>query len=268
MLDFTFLFVLRMPVWSAALATCITMITCTMIAMIPFVFRKLQLRFCRPEFSGKLLRQIVASGSPAFLNTVSGRLVSIVMNTVLLRMGGPSAVAIYGVIMYCGDIVQPLLFGVCDTIQPVIGYNYGADRIDRVKKIEKYILITAAVISAVSTALLMMIPDVFASLFLQPDELELLSDTARVIRIYSLTFITQWFGFAIQSFFTAIDKPVPATVLSVGNACVVPLVLMVLLWNMGIDGLWLNSPLTSLLISITAGFLFVKTWKNELLRLK
>lgn len=244
--DFTFLVVLHWPVWSAALATCISMMVSTVIGMVPFALRKFQLRFCRPVFSGGLFRQIAASGSPPSLNTVSGRLVSIVMNMALMYMGGPSAIVIFGVMMYCGDIVQPLLMGVCDTMQPAIGYNYGAGRADRVKELEKHILTAAAVISAVATVPM------------------LLDAAAEIIRIYALTFVTRWFGFAIQSLFTALDKPVPATILSLGYACVVPLVLMASLWNMGLYGLWLNSPLTSLLISVTAGFLIVRARKSGL----
>ena len=260
-LDFIFLFVLRLPVWSAALATCISMMASTLIGIFPFVLRRFGLHFCRPQFSKEVFRQIIASGSPTFLNNISGRLASIVMNMALLHMGGSSAVTVYGVMMYCGDIVIPLLMGVCDTVQPAIGYNYGAKRIDRVKEIEKYILITAAGISVIATVLMLSIPKIFASMFLQAEELELLGAAARVICIYALTFVTRWFGFAIQSFFTAIDKPVLATILSAGNACVIPLMLIALLWNMGLDGLWLNSPLTSLLISIVAGFLVVREWQ-------
>lgn len=266
LLDFVFLFVLKMPVWSAALATCITMMICTIIAMIPFVLNRLQLRFCKPKFSKELIKQIIASGSPSFLNTIAGRLASIVMNMALLHIGGASAVAIYGVLMYCADIVQPLLVGVCDTVQPAIGYNYGAKRMDRVKKIEKCILITAAVISAVSTALLLLIPNVFASMFLQPEEYELLNDAEKAIRIFSLTFVTRWFGFAVQSLFTALDKPVPATILSVGYAFVFPLLLIALLWNMGLDGLWLNSVIASLLVSFIAVILICKMRKKNLKR--
>ena len=268
LLDFTFLVVLKWPVWSAALATCISMMASTIIGMVPFALRRFQLRFCRPVFSGALFKQIAANGSPPFLNTVSGRLVSIAMNMALMYMGGPSAIVIFGVMMYCGDIVQPLLMGVCDTVQPAIGYNYGAGRIDRVREIEKYILTTAAVISVVATVPMLLVPKVFAGLFLQPDELILLDASARVIRIFALTFVTRWFGFAIQSLFTALEKPIPATVLSLGYACVVPLVLMGLLWNMGLDGLWFNSPLTSLLISIAAGLLIIRAGKIGLFKQK
>lgn len=263
-LVFIFLFVLRMPVWGAALATCISMMICTLIAMIPFVFRKLQLRFCRPVFSRTMFRQILSNGTPTFLNNISGRLVSIVMNMALLHMGGSNAVVLYGVMLYCGDIVQPLLFGLCDSLQPAIGYNFGAGRIDRVKQIEKYILIAAAGISAASVVVMLIVPKLFASMFLQPEEMELLNTAARVIRIYALTFITRWFGFAVQSFFTALGKPIPATILSVGDAFVFPLVLMAILWNMGIEGVWLNRPLTSLLVSVIAGIMMIK----ELRRLK
>ena len=263
-LDFVFLFVLRMPVWSAALATCLTMMICTVIAMLPFIFRKLQLRFCKPKFSGELFKQIISSGSPAFLNTVSGRLTSVVMNMALLHFGGAPAVAIYGVMMYCGDIVLPLLFGVCNSLQPAIGFNYGAKRLDRVNQIQKYILIATAGISIVAIALLVVVPKIFASMFLQPDEIELLDATARAIRIYSLTFVTRWFGFAIQSLFTALDKPVPAAILSVGDAFVFPMILIGVLWNFGLDGLWFNNVLTSLLVAIVAFVLIKRSKKNAI----
>lgn len=124
-LEFTFLFIFRWGIWGAALATCSGMIVCASIALYPFLRGRLQLRFCRPKFSLALTQKIIACGSPNFLNNIAGRITSIIMNIVLLDMGGAGAVTIYGILMYVGDTVQPLLYGVCDSLQPAVGYNWG-----------------------------------------------------------------------------------------------------------------------------------------------
>ena len=80
-------------------------------------------------------------------------------------MGGDSAVAIYGIQMYVGEIIQPLIYGICDSLQPAIGYNWGARRFDRVKKITKWTFGASAAVSIVSFAMMWFIPDVLVSLF-------------------------------------------------------------------------------------------------------
>ena len=87
-LEFLFLGVFGWGIWGAALATCSGMMVCAVIAFIPFFRRKALLRFCRPRFSGRMIRQIVACGSPNFLNNIAGRVTSIIMNTILVRLGG------------------------------------------------------------------------------------------------------------------------------------------------------------------------------------
>lgn len=263
-LDFVFLVYMKLPLWSAALATCITMMTCTIIGMLPFAFRRLQLTLCSPRFSSDLLKQIVVSGGPSFLNTVAGRITSIAMNISLLHFGGASVVAIYGILMYCGDIVYPLLYGICNSLQPAIGYNYGAKRLDRVRELEKYILVTVAGVSAIAVTFLLSVPELFANLFLQQQEVELLGETVVAIRIYALGFVTIWFGFAVQNLYTSLNMPMPAAVLSVCEAFAFPMLLLLLLWGFGVTGIWFNSVLTSFLVAILAGILRWQSWKNQI----
>ena len=119
-LEFVLLVVLDLGIWAAALASSLGMIACVLAALYPFARGKLQLRFCRPRFSLPMVRQIVACGSPNFLNNISGRLTSILMNVVLLRLGGQNAVSIYGILMYVDGLIQPLLYGACDSLQPAV----------------------------------------------------------------------------------------------------------------------------------------------------
>ena len=232
--------------------------------MMPFFLGKLQLKFTKPKISFHLIKQVVTSGSPVFLSNIAGRIASIVMNIALLSLGGEAAVTIFGVMMYGGDLLQPLIYGICDSLQPAIGYNYGAKEHKRVKSIEKWVLAAGATVSFIFVGLMMLIPQNIAGIFLQKEETELILASARVIRIYSLTFLTRWFAFAIQSLFVALDRPVPATVLSILNALVFPVILIAALWGLGLDGLWLNAPLTSLLVAIVAGVLLFTLRKHLL----
>ena len=107
-----FLLVLDMDVVGSALATCIAMCACAAIALIPFLRKKTLLRFVRPHFHWGMIREIAACGSPVFLNNISGRVTSILMNISLMTLGvrllgeggGQTAVAVYAVLMYASDL--------------------------------------------------------------------------------------------------------------------------------------------------------------------
>ena len=168
--------------------------------------------------------------------------------------------------MYTGETIQSFLYGVCDSLQPAVGYNWGAGRKDRVKAIEKYCFTASAIISLASSVIIALFPMQIISLFVKDVSVEFMNIAVFAIRLFSLTFITRWFSFAVQSYMTAVDKPIYASVLSVSTAFVFPLVLIVLFWPLGLTGLWLNFPATYLLAAISAIiilFQFKKTERNK-----
>ena len=84
-----------------------------------------------------MIRQIIACGSPNFLNNIAGRITSILLNFILIRVGGEAAVSVYGILMYAEGFIQPLLYGMCDSLQPAVGFNWGAGQFRRVAAIER-----------------------------------------------------------------------------------------------------------------------------------
>lgn len=266
-LEFTFLFVFKWGIWGAALATCSGMLICALLALYPFLRSRLQLRFCRPRFSLELIRQIITCGSPNFLNNIAGRITSILMNIVLLDMGGPSAVSIYGILMYLGEIVQPILYGVCDSLQPAVGYNWGAGNYARVKAIEKCCFTASAIVSVTATIIMLVIPEQLSSLFIKDPTQSFLTEAGTALQLFSLTYITRWFSFATQSYMIAVDKPVPASIISVSTALMFPLILIGALWPLKLTGLWLNSTVTAALAGILAVIVMLK-FRKEFNRLQ
>lgn len=261
-LEYFCLAILKMGIGGSAFAVSCGMFVCTLIALYPFARKKLTLKFCAPRFSAKMIRQIAAGGSPSFLSNVASRLTAILMNAVLLKMGGSLAVSVYGVLLYAGDTVLQLLYGTCDGMQPAIGYNWGANRIGRVKGLLKCCIAACAVISVGGAVLMFAFPDFIVSLFAQKTEAELLTTAAYALQLYGLTYLTRWFGFVIQSFFVTLEKPLPAAILSLASALVIPVALLPLLWPLKLNGLWLNTPITSALVSALALIFYVRLRKT------
>lgn len=266
LLEFLFLVVFRWGIWSAALAPCICFGTSVLIAFALFALGKMQLKLTKPKFSVKTTKKIIQCGMPVFLNNVSGRITSIAMNKALISMGGDPAVAIYGIQMYVGEIIQPMIYGICDSLQPSIGYNWGARRFDRVKKLTKWTFGASAAVSFVSFAMMWIIPDVLVALFTTTTDVGFINEAVRALRIYAFSKLLFWFAFATQSYMTAVEKSFFATLISVGAAFVFPMIFIFALYDMGLTGLWLNAPLTMAaccIISLVILIVFSREMKKK-----
>lgn len=263
-LEFIFLFMFRFGIWAAALATCTGMFLCALSALYPFLRRKMQLRFVRPRLNRTMIKTIVTCGSPNFLNNVAGRITSIIMNMILLRVGGATAVSVYGILMFADGFVQPLLYGMCDSLQPAVGYNWGAGALKRVKAIEKRCFTAGAILSIASAVVIFCFPLPIASLFTQNADQALLDMAVPALKLFSSAYLIRWFSFAAQSYMSAVEKPVPAMIISVCTAVVFPLLIIAVLWPLGLNGLWLNVPATSLLAAILAFFILNRFERKEM----
>ena len=249
-LEFLFLGVFNFGIWGAALATSLGMLICVLIAFVPFLRGWALLSFTKPRFSMAMTRQIVSCGSPNFLNNIAGRITSIIMNAILVRLGGETAVSVYGILMFADGFIQPLLYGMCDSLQPAVGYNWGARAFSRVRAIEKCCFTASAVVSLGSTVLVALIPGLITRLFVSDPAPEVMEMSVTALRIFALTYITRWFSFATQSYMLAIEKALPASLISVSTALVFPVLLIAALYPLGLTGIWMNFPLTSVLAGV------------------
>ena len=249
-LEFLFLGVFDFGIWGAALATSLGMLICVLIAFVPFLRGWALLSFTKPRFSMAMTRQIVSCGSPNFLNNIAGRITSIIMNAILVRLGGETAVSVYGILMFADGFIQPLLYGMCDSLQPAVGYNWGARAFSRVRAIEKCCFTASAVVSLGSTVLVALIPGLITRLFVSDPAPEVMEMSVTALRIFALTYITRWFSFATQSYMLAIEKALPASLISVSTALVFPVLLIAALYPLGLTGIWMNFPLTSVLAGV------------------
>ena len=261
--ELIFIVVFKLEIVGAALGANIAMAATTLFAVGMFVPGKLQLKFVRPHLSATMFLQIYKNGLAPFLTNVSGRIFSVLMNVFLLSYSSPrgEAVAIYGVAMTICSVIEQVLYGTIDSLQPSLGYNYGAKKYSRVKTLERYAMTAGLVISFVGGAFMLIIPAPLSIPFLE--DLTLLDATVTAVRITALAYISKWLYVCINCFFMALEKPIFAMIISISDACIIPLTLLFLLGPFELNGLWMNYPVRTMLSSALAVFVLWNI-KNKL----
>ena len=249
-LELLFMGVLGWGMWSAALGYSLAMVISVAVAFWPFFQGRMLLKFAMPKPSAEMLAEIVKFGMPVFLETTSGRIFSILMNTALVRMGGEDAVSVYGIIMTVQSVVVMLIYGSIDAMQPAVGYNWGARSLDRVKALEKYCFAAGALISVVGFAAIRLFPEATVLLFLPGADAEFVVLAVHALMLFSWSLLIKWLSFATQSFMIAVGQVRLASFVSVAMVCVFPLAALFILWPLGLDGLWLNSTATYVLCDL------------------
>ena len=258
-LDFLFLCVWRLGIGSAALASCLSLTLGTVLSFWPFLRGRLPLHFVRGGISLRLMGNILANGASEFFSTISGSVLMVTLNAVLLHLSGSMAVAAFSVVLYVDSVVGSLVYGLADSMQPAVSYCYGAGLRKRMFSLEKRVLGVSAGLSAAALALMWLGGAGLVALFIQPGELELLEMSVRAMRLFSLSYLTGWAGTGLSSFFTAVNRPGISLALSMCRSLCFPLLaLAVLPGLLGLDGVWLTSPMAGALTAALAlAFLLV-----------
>ena len=257
--ELLFLGVFGFGIWAAAFASCLGMAITASISLLQFRKGRLALSFVRPVFSFSIVKKIFACGLPSFLNNIAGRLTSIVMNMILVRLGGQNAVSVYGVLMYADGIILPIMYGSCDSLQPAVGYNWGAGYPSRVRGIEKFCFSTSFLLCMLAFLACSFIPGFIVSSFISG---EIPQYAVGAVTIFAFTYLTRWISFSTQSFMLALEKSLYATIISISMAFIFPMILLLSLEWMGLDGIWLNFPLTSLLGAILSAVILLRVKKD------
>ena len=114
---------------------------------------------------------------------------------------------------------------------------------------------TLPIFGLVSTSILFFFSGAVASMFTNADDVKLLEISTRAIKLFCFAYLFRWIAVTTQSFLSAIEKPVLATVMSVAVALVFPVILLGALWSFGLDGIWFNFVGVNFLAAILAAIL-------------
>ncbi len=237
--DFLLIYVAKMGVTGAAIATVVGECVGGIIPLVYFFIKKGKtLYFAKPAFALKTIGKICANGSSEMITNLSVSAVSVIYNFQLLKYIGDSGVIAYGIIMYVSFIFIGCFLGFSVGTAPIIGYNYGAQNTDELKSVFKKSLLFYAVSAVALTAIAELLAKPLAMIFVSHDA-PLLDFATRAIRIFSISFIISGFNIYASAFFTALNNGVISVVISISRTLLFQIgavFLMPLIF--GIDGIW------------------------------
>lgn len=262
-LDFLLIYVFKMGVLGAALATGISQVIGVVVPIVYFASRKNNiLQFTKTKFELKPIIQSCTNGSSEMLTNLSMSLVNMLFNMQLMKYAGSDGVVAFGIIMYVGFIFSGTYLGYSIGTAPIIGYHYGAENNDELKSLLKKSIILIAVTSLVMTGLAELLSKLLASIFVSYDE-GLLNLTTNAIRLFSTSYLISGFNIFSSSFFTALNNGFVSAAISFLRTLVFQVIMIFLLpliW--GINGIWLAVTIAELLSLFVCIMFLVKNKKK------
>ena len=205
-LDPVFIFLLGMGVRGAALATILSQaLSCFWV--LGFLFGKrtyLRLRAATIRLSPAVLLPCVALGTATFIMQASESVISVAFNASLLQYGGDLAVGAMTILSSVMQFAMLPLNGLGQGAQPIISYNYGAGKRDRVKKAYFLLLRVSLFYSCLLWALVELFPQAFAALF--TSDAQLVAYTGNALRLYIAALFLFGIQMACQMTFTSLGK--------------------------------------------------------------
>lgn len=248
-----FIFVFHWGMKGAALATLLSEVAACAWLIAAFCRSRDVLRFRRGMFRWRpsLCLTILRYGLPPFLMNSCASLVVIVINRQLLTWGGDSAVGAYGIFNPLVSFVFMVVLGLTQGMQPIIGYNCGAGRTDRVRQATLLGLGAGLAVTAAGWAVMQGMPQVLAACFTNDAEVGALA--VRALRTGGMLFLVVGAPVVITSCFQFMGMPLAASALSLSRQLVLLIpFLLILPRRYGLDGVWYSFPLADGLAALTA----------------
>ena len=265
-LDPLFLFVFGMGVRGAAIATVISQaVSCLWVLRFLTGSRPLlPLRKEHLKIELPLVREIVSLGVVGFIMKATNALVQVTANATLQTFGGDIYVSVMTVVNSVREILSLPVSGITGGGQPVMGYNYGAQRYGRVRQAIRFIAFAAAGYTLAAWAAVILGARLLAGLF--TSDASVLTLAPGCLRLYFIGFVFQAFQMSAQTTFQALGDVRHAIFFSLLRKAVivVPLTLILPRLGLGTDGVFLAEPVSNFLGGLAAFLTMIRTVYRKL----
>ena len=248
-LDPVFIFGFEMGVAGAALATVLSQAV-SAVWVVRFLLRgqiPVPLKFRSIRADWQTTAQILRLGTANFIMQGTNCLVQVACNTTLQTFGGDLYVGIMTVTNSVREIFMLPVSGIVGGAQPVISYNYGARKFDRVRSGIRFNTWVGAVYTVAAWLLIVLLPRFWFGIF--NNDPAMLGPGARVLKIYFFGFVFMALQLAGQSTFQALGDARHAIFFSLLRKAiiVVPLTLVLPRLGLGVDGVFWAEPISNLI---------------------
>lgn len=254
---------LDMGMAGAAIATDIAMAVSAWFVVAHFFKKDVTLHFSRGTFGlrlGVVMSMISIGAAPCIVN-VASCLVNALINRSLVAHGGDMAIGAAGIFVTVTSLIVTVVLGICMGLQPIIGYNYGAGRFDRLKRAYWLAVAVSTLICTAGWAIGLGIPSVVARIF-TTDQF-LIDSTVVCLRHAMWAFIVVGFQVISTCFFQSIGAPARAMILSLARQVIFLIPLMLWLSDAyGVEGVWLSFPISDLCATVVTFLLIIPAFRQ------
>jgi putative MATE family efflux protein len=254
-LDPIFIFVFDWGIKGAALATIISQAISAVWVLMYFFGGKslLKIHLKNLKLSPSLVGKIVAMGSAPFVMQLAASLLSVIMNRRLMLYGSDVAISGVGVVNSIAMIILMPIFGINQGVQPIIGYNYGAKKFNRVKEALKLGIFAATCITTLGFVVTRLFPVQLITIFNRTDQ-ELIEFGSYALGIFLIFLPIIGFQIISANYFQAVGKPKQAAFLSLSRQVLLLIpALLILPRYLGLKGVLMAAPVADLGSSIITG---------------
>ena len=253
-LDPIFIFVFKLGIAGAAIATVISQATLTIYVIYVFMKRKdfmIHLRKCKVDHEGKLLVEAFRMGLPSFYVQVLATVVNVFINNSLLRYGTDLDIAAVTIMASIFSFYHMVIFGIVQGNNAICGYNFGAKRYDRVRRSLELALLYGFALSAILFIVIQVYPSGIVGMF--SDDPILVENASVGIKIYLCMLPLIGLQTVSSQYFQAVGRAKRSSMLSFlrYGVIIVPAIL-VLAPKRGVNGIYISNALSDGLASIIA----------------
>jgi putative MATE family efflux protein len=252
----------------AAIATVIAQIVSMILGVVFNLWKNKEIKLSLKQFkfSFGYIKTICVVGIPTMIMQSMSSIMCFGVNKLLLGYS-TTATAVFGAYFKLQTFVYMAVFGLNNALIPIVAYNYGAKKGDRIKSAILICGILSAVIGLIGTLIMEILPAQLIGAFAPSDEMYRLGVTA--LRILGLAFtfgsVTVMVSYALQGF----SRGVSSLIISAGRQVILLLPLAVLLGNiMGINGIWWSFLVAEVIDMVLALIYLAFIEKKELKKLK
>ena len=246
-----FLFGFKWGIKGAAIATDLSMLVTAFFVMSHFFKKDSTLHFVRGtfKFNWQVIKAILYIGMAPFLINVAGAAINAIVNNSLVKYGGDNAIAAVVVFNRFVTVFVMIVIGICQGMQPILGYNYGSGRKDRLFSTLRLAILCGLAVTTLGSVIGALFPRFIASMFMQ-DETQIQC----AINCLHITTIMLWsVGFQIvgTNFFQSLGMAAKAVFLSLTRQVIfmIPM-LLILPPRFGLDGVWSCYPICDCVAAI------------------
>ena len=240
--------------WATVIGQCVGAVVAVMLNHFKNPEVHLRLRHIRPN--GRLMGEITAISVPSIIMSCISSLTCFVMNMILIAYSS-TAVAVFGVYFKLQSFVFMPVFGLNNGMVPIIAYNYGAQKPERIHKTIRLGMVYAVAIMVIGLLVFQLIPKELLLMFDASDAM--LGIGAPALRIMSLAFVFAGVGIASSSACQAFGYSVYSMLISIARQIVVLIPAAYLLSLTGVlRSIWFAFPIAEI-VSLFLSLFFLRT---------